>query len=401
MRDGSHRMWTHSHAFAPSNARARAIASNENASIVLALSDGAVAIADVRARADVTFVARGEASAREARDACAWSASDENLVYVSRENVVEEFDVRRGMTSVSREETSDARTRTFIGNRESISGIALDGDDLAACDDGGETCAYDARASSSREINARRRMFAHAGCATSIAFRRRRGGQKECLTSGTDCAIMKWAIDEKNIPIETWDAREFVRVNACETHSSDDSSAMARSFNPPMAHSVATWSGTTSASDETGLRRVAVAALGDGTVVVFDADSRRKQKSNARNRTQASARSIFPLGARSVALVGDASQGVGAATSAHANCATCADFAPMTVGGEVVISGGLDRRLIAWNWVAAATGDDERASALGSVAHARKIDGFAFHRSRPGVMYVIDTSCVVTEYVVQ
>ena len=95
----------------------------------------------------------------------------------------------------------------------------------------------------------------------------------------------------------------------------------------------------------------------------------------------------------------------------HTNAATCADFVPWNARGAVVISGGVDRKLIAWDWTAAArrAADDDddddtttkTTDAIAHVACGRKINGFAFDSgARPGTVYVIDTGCVVKSYVI-
>ena len=63
--------------------------------------------------------------------------------------------------------------------------------------------------------------------------------------------------------------------------------------------------------------------------------------------------------------------------SGHTNAATCADFIPWIDRADIVLSGGSDRRLIAWNWVAAAE-DVAAAAAVASRRRDRKVNDLAF-----------------------
>ena len=64
--------------------------------------------------------------------------------------------------------------------------------------------------------------------------------------------------------------------------------------------------------------------------------------------------------------------------SGHTNAATCADFIPWIDRADIVLSGGTDRRLIAWNWVAAAEETPPPAAAVASRRRDRKVNDLAF-----------------------
>ena len=346
-----------------------------------------------------------------------------NYVFFASGRRVFEADVRAVSGSGER-----GTTRRLGAHADSVNGLAfLDaqstsrGAVLAACDDDGDVVIYDVSASGlGRETRRMKHVVGGAGCATAAAFRRKRGGARELLTSATDCTVKKWDIDGKSVPVGSWDVRamESVRDVAArrrlrrrEAETSSDASA--RSFNPPMAHSVACYAGEVCEDAIPGVRRVAVTACGDGSVVVFDADAHGGGGGKSKHKKSAAASST-PFGLRDAQCVrlGDisAESALSPSCTRHTNAATCADFVPWNARGAVVISGGVDRKLIAWDWTAAArrAADDDdddtttkTTDAIAHVACGRKINGFAFDSgARPGTVYVIDTGCVVKSYVI-
>ena len=350
---------------------------------------------------------------------------DCNYVFFASGRRVFEADVRAVSGSGER-----GTTRRLGAHADSVNGLAfLDaqsssrGAVLAACDDDGDVVIYDVSAPGLGRVTRRmKHVVGGAGCATAAAFRRKRGGARELLTSATDCTVKKWDIDGKSVPVGSWDVRamESVRDVAArrrlrrrEAETASDASA--RSFNPPMAHSVACYAGEVCEDAVPGVRRIAVTACGDGSVVVFDADAHGGGGGKSKHKKSAAASST-PFGHRDAQCVrlGDisAESALSPSCTRHTNAATCADFVPWNARGAVVISGGVDRKLIAWDWTAAARraaadddDDDDTTTkptdAIAHVACARKINGFAFDAgARPGTVYVIDTGCVVKSYVI-
>ena len=209
---------------------------------------------------------------------------------------------------------------------------------------------------------------------------------------------MKWDVKAKSVPVRTWDARNMLSVEdyghgKFVAHAEDDSAsidagASAKAFNPPMLHSLAFYRGETSEENAPGLRRVAVSACGDGSVIVFDIDhpggsggsraSKGKKKSSL-----ASAGPFFDGRAECVRLGADGVRG-------HTNAATCADFVPWNRTGDVIVSGGADRRLLVWNWVDEAS-DAGRGLPVASIERDRKINDLAFAADSRAIC-VADTS---------
>ena len=74
----------------------------------------------------------------------------------------------------------------------------------------------------------------------------------------------------------------------------------------------------------------------------------------------------------------------------HTNAATCADFVPWNRTGDVIVSGGADRRLLVWNWVDEAS-DAARGLPVASIERDRKINDLAFAADSRAIC-VADTS---------
>ena len=201
-----------------------------------------------------------------------------------------------------------------------------------------------------------------------VSFETRDG---ECVSSSTDCRAMKWDVKTKPVPAREWDARivksveeydrERARQVSGETETVMDDGGR-RSFNPPMLHSVAVYRGAQSDANAPGARRVAASACGDGSVLVFDVDQRplgtkggASSSSSKKKNASRIAAGVFREGKAECVRLG--ADGI----SGHTNAATCADFIPWIDRADIVLSGGTDRRLIAWNWVAAA--EDAAAAA--------------------------------------
>lgn len=336
---------------------------------------GTIAHFDLRS-ARVAFTARASTS-RETNAVC-WR--DEHVVLYAADDVVVEADARKASTNGEEEAWV---SRRFRGAGDVVNGVDVDDANglLAACDDHGEIRVYELASGALTRV-----MRGHEGCVTSVAFRLKRGAS-ECVSSSTDCRAMKWDVKTKPVPAREWDARtvksveEYDRERARAASGGETETVMddgaRRSFNPPMLHSVAVYRGAQSDANAPGARRVAASACGDGSVLVFDVDqkplgtkgSTSSVSSKKKNASRISA-GVFREGKAECVRLGV--DGV----SGHTNAATCADFIPWIDRADIVLSGGADRRLIAWNWVAAA--EDAAAAVVASSRRRRKINDLAF-----------------------
>ena len=336
---------------------------------------GTIAHFDVRS-ARVAFAVRASTS-RETNAVC-WR--DEHTVLYAADDVVVEADARKASTNGDEESWV---SRRFRGAADVVNGVDVDDANglLAACDDHGEVRVYELASGALARV-----MRGHEGCVTSVAFRSKRG-TSECVSSSTDCRAMKWDVKTKPVPAREWDARivksveeydrERARQVSGETETVMDDGGR-RSLNPPMLHSVAVYRGAQSDANAPGARRVAASACGDGSVLVFDVDQRplgtkggASSSSSKKKNASRIAAGVFREGKAECVRLG--ADGI----SGHTNAATCADFIPWIDRADIVLSGGTDRRLIAWNWVAAAE-DAAAAAAVASRRRDRKVNDLAF-----------------------
>lgn len=331
------------------------------------------------------FVVRG--ARRREVNALTWR--NEHALFHASDAVVVELDARK-MSAAG----DAAVIRRFEGAGDVVNGVDVDQDDamLAACDDAGEVIAYDL---SNGEIL--RKLRGHDGCVTTVAFRRKRGAS-ECATASTDCRAMKWDVKAKSVPVRTWDARNMlsaedydcgkITARAEDESASIDAGASAKAFNPPMLHSLAFYRGETSEENAPGLRRVAVSACGDGSVIVFDIDHPGVSGGSraSKGKKKSSLASAGPFADGRVECVRLGADGV----RGHTNAATCADFVPWNRTGDVIVSGGADRRLLVWNWVDEAS-HAARGLPVASIERDRKINDLAFAADSRAIC-VADTS---------
>ena len=365
---------------------------------------GTICSLDERAPRAAFTVKHSSATREDAVEVNAMTFTSDHALFYALGSRVVEADAR--MASDSRVVDANAplggwAVRVFESNADVVNGLDVDvsGRCLAACDDSGEIVVYDARTGA-----VVKRLRGHDGCATAVAFRRKRGAESELLTTATDCRAMKWDHRAKTVPVRTWDvrsvrsARDHDRAHSGAADESSDDGGQ-RMFNPPMLHSVSAFEGETCAENAPGARRVACAACGDGTIMVFDADLKAVASSSGKKLSSASSKApggAFRDGRAECVRLGE--DGVGG----HANAATCAGFVPWLPRGDIIVSGGADRRLIAWNWVSVSTPgdfvDDPSARASGVVADLplnRKINDLAFVRDSRRIV-VVDTGPKVT-----
>ena len=381
------------------SALARTVA--DASSATCATERGSIAHIDARAPRAPAFVLRAPV-AREV-NAMVWTS--DRALWCAVDDRVVELDARMVSSGEAADGGGRAETRALSGHGDVVNGIDVDvgGRFLAACDDSGEIVVYELSSGS-----VTRRLRGHEGCATSVAFRRKRGAEGEMLTTATDCRAMKWDHKLKSVPVRTWDARKMKSVTdhdrerAGSSDEAGESGDAKQMFNPPMLHSVSVFAGETSEENVPGLRRAACAACGDGTVLVFDVDQKPLQPSSfgGSKKSSSSAKSasggVFRDGKAECVRLG--SDGV----SGHTNAVTCAAFVPWLARGDIVVSGGADRKLIAWNWVKAAEAapSDPDASAAGvmtTVALRRKVNDLAFANNVQRIV-VADTGPHVSFY---
>lgn len=341
---------------------------------------------------------------REEANCVVWGVdgSSTNVFYFARGSTVFETDVRR--LGGGSDADASSVVRTFDEASDGVNGVDIDakGELLAACDDEGEIIVYDLKSG-----GVKRSLKGHTGCVTSVRFRRAKRGASECVSAATDCKVMKWDVASKPVPVRTWEMRamrgvdDLIReesvANDDENGTEKEASDSARAFNPPMAHSVAVFDGIASDENVPGARRVLASACGDGTIAVIDMDhpgcgggsgGSKKKKSTSTGVFRSGKAECVRLGAS------DSTTSSVDASIRHTAAATCAEFAPWTPRGDLIVSGGTDRRLIAWNWVSAAASrrrDSESASsasslhtgALACVKRSRKINALAFSHAFP------------------
>jgi WD40 repeat protein len=318
--------------------------------------------------------------------------------------------------------------------------VDASGKNLAASDDDGTILVYDLDASGDgggggvdsmdSVEKVERTLRGHGGCVSAVRWRMKRGA-RECVSASTDCTVMKWDTAVKSVPTRTWDMRE---IQGCAVHhrgssgsdasrhegnflfGGDGADAMTRAFNPPMAHSLELFRDQANDAQVDDVRRIAVVACGDGTVAMIDIDhggfsgstGSGRQKSHSSRRTKGGA--FLDGRAECIRLGADGSGG-------HTAAATCATFASWSPAGDIVSSGGADRRLIAWNWDIARrqsvqTDPDHvieplsdasiapaapTAGALSAHKASRKINHVACARRRPRV-FACDTGSKLTVY---
>jgi len=351
-------------------------------SATCATERGSIVHVDARTPFSPAFVLR----APVAREVNAMLWTSERALWCAVDDRVVELDARMVSSAEALDGGGRAETRALEGNGDVVNGIDVDvaGRYLAACDDSGEVVVYDLSSGSTI-----RRLRGHEGCVTSVTFRRKRGAEGEILTTATDCRAMKWDHKLKGVPMRTWDARtmrsvaDHDRQRAGSSDVTGEDGNSKQMFNPPMLHSVSVFAGEISEENAPGLRRAACAACGDGTVLVFDVDQKPLQSGSSSgskkssSSTKSASGGVFRDGKAECVRLG--ADGVGG----HTNAATCAAFVPWLARGDVVVSGGADRKLIAWNWVQVAQempcdADASAAGVLTSLALRRKVNDLAF-----------------------
>ena len=342
---------------------------------------------------------------REEANCVVWGvdgSSAANVFYFARGSTVFETDVRRLGGGSDADASSSSVVRTFDEASDGVNGVDIDakGELLAACDDEGEIIVYDLKRG-----GVKRSLKGHTGCVTSVRFRRAKRGASECVSAATDCKVMKWDVASKPVPVRTWEMRamrgvdDLIREEAVanddENGTEKEASDSARAFNPPMAHSVAVFDGIASDENVPGARRVLASACGDGTIAVIDMDhpgcggggsgGSKKKKSTSTGVFRSGKAECVRLGAS------DSTTSDIDASIRHTAAATCAEFAPWNPRGDLIVSGGTDRRLIAWNWVSAAASHRDapesasslQTGALACVKRSRKINALAFSHAVP------------------
>ena len=339
-----------------------------------------------------------------------WGVDGSSSLYFARGSTVFETDVRRLGCG---DDASAAVIRTFDEASDGVNGVDIDakGELLAACDDDGGIVVYDLKSG-----GVRRRLKGHTGCVTSVRFRRGKRGSGECVSAATDCRVMKWDVGSKPVPVRTWETRamrgvdDLIREESVAKDDGDndkgtekDASDSARAFNPPMAHSVAVFDGVASDENVPGARRVLATACGDGTIAVIDMDHPGCGSGGSKKKKSAST-GVFRSGKAECVRLGASDLATSAVHPSirHTAAATCAEFAPWNPRGDIIVSGGTDRRLIAWNWVSAASASATSASsastgAIASVKRSRKINALAFAHASPRLA-VADTGPSIAVY---
>ena len=337
---------------------------------------------------------------REEANCVVWGvdgSSSTNVFYFARGSTVFETDIRR-LGGGSNDAASVVRT--FDEASDGVNGVDIDakGELLAACDDEGEIIVYDLKSG-----GVKRSLKGHTGCVTSVRFRRAKRGASECVSAATDCKVMKWDVTSKPVPVRTWEMRamrgvdDLIReesvANDDENGTEKETSDSARAFNPPMAHSVAVFDGTASDENVPGARRVLASACGDGTIAVIDMDHPGGGGSGGSKKKKSTSTGVFRSGKAECVRLGASNSTTSAvdASIRHTAAATCAEFAPWNPRGDVIVSGGTDRRLIAWNWVSAAashhsapeSAESVQTGALACVKRSRKINALAFSHVFP------------------
>ncbi|KAK9829594.1 hypothetical protein WJX72_006785 [[Myrmecia] bisecta] len=277
--------------------------------------DGTVCSFDVRAQQVVQRLRVG--SGEEAVPSVRLHATDEHRVFACAGSVAYEVDLRKG---------DGAAVQQWDYNSEEVNQLAVNarGTFLAAADDAGEVKVIDLRTGKLHKTL----RHVHDNICSTVAFRPHRPW--EVVSGGLDSKLVQWDFGSGK-------AKRIWRSGG-EAASLDG-----QIFNPPLVHSMAV-----PATDARPFTRLAVAARGDGNIVVYDLDaecssdsSSSKSKRGMQRQRHAEQHQTQPR----LCILGREQGGHQAAVN-HVSFVEASQ-------GRQLLSGGNDKQVLLWNWPAA------------------------------------------------
>lgn len=220
-------------------------------------------------------------------------------------------------------------------------------------------------------------LQAHSGSLCSaVAFRPHRPA--ELVSVGLDGVAVHWDFERR---------RKLRTVSLAENGAATGDGLQV--VNPPLPHALSIPASTTNAAAP-GAHRLAAVACQDGAVVLLDLDHGNKPR-----KPKGKGGGGGGGGAKAGPLAGAAALSLDSDAGGHTGAAACVEFA--TFGdGDLLVSGGTDRRLLLWSWTGAAAG---HGALRAQVEHKRKVNWLCTAGSGPEArIAVADTSPAVSVY---
>jgi len=358
--------------------------------------------------------------------------NDYRYIYFARGPSLEKHDMRKISSSSSSSSssktastTSKIKQRTFL---DDISALAIDQkqERMAIADDSGDVTVISLlvldttkkkNEDDTEDINAKEKeefdlvqIFKNAhgtetsGCATAVSFRGHK--PEEVISAGYDLTVKKWDINRKNKEVSAWKIKEVQSARTeIDNKNKKNYNVLDMAFNPPYINSMKCWDERW-AVHENGMKRLCVVARGDGVVSVLDLDrkdipssSQQKKKGN-KNNVNNGAGGQTPLRNFSAIHLGEAMNDDGSRFG-HTHTCSYAEFLPRYFGNKI-ISGGLDGKIILWDWTLEL---DESArkvlntgGVLETIEHKRKVNTLKAS-TLDDIIVVADTSTYISAYV--
>jgi len=300
--------------------------------------------------------------------ACLFDGKDpERYIYFARNAVLDMHD-RRKTSSSSNDDADDKQRKSKILSRtfsDDVSALALDSkcQRMAVADDSGDinVVSLAIKEDGGEEFPLVQTFKnahgdASSGCATAVSFRAHK--PEEVISAGYDCTVKKWEINRKNKEVNAWKIKEVPSARKGNEAFVESTST---AFNPPFINSMKCWeeegeenASVSSTSNNTksnigGMKRLCVVARGDGIVSVLDLDGKKSgttsKKTSGKKKTGGATGPLrnFPAIHLGEAMNDDGSR------FGHTHACSYAQFLPGYEGSKI-ISGGLDGKIVIWDW---------------------------------------------------